>query len=204
MAIYSVQGQANEVYRPKLAIKFNAFALFAYTSGIEIGAESAVSRNSTIHFGGSYLSDFGIFENKDFNGYKLIGEYRIYRLFRSSNDRNTYTSFQLHLKQAFVEGSTFVDRANGSYQQLYDIKVVNTSLDFLLANGIILVVTPKFNIDLSVLYGAKRLSLASDNLPEDAVFNLFDRNIFDFTLNEVGSQWFPVLRFQLKFNFVIR
>lgn len=201
---YSSQGQTNEPYRPQLAIKYNPIALFAHTPGIELGVESAVSRNNTVHFGGSYLNDFGAFESKDFKGYKLFGEYRIYELFRFSKNGNTYTSFQFHLKKAFVEGRTYLDRANGSYQQLYDVKLINTSLDFLVSNGVVLVLTPKFNVDIAMLYGAKKLSLTSDGLPDDAAFNLFNRNFFDFTPERLGSQWYPVLRFQFKLNFVIR
>ncbi|MEN0051731.1 MAG: hypothetical protein AAF806_31995 [Bacteroidota bacterium] len=194
-----IVGQSR-LYRPARSLKLNPLAFITHTPGIELGLEGTISENTSIHLGVSYLSDFGIFQRKDFEGYKLIGEYRIYNLFLSHN-KNTYTSAQFHFKKAYVEGSTYVDRANGSYQQLYDVKAVNTSLDFLLANGAVVSLSQWASLDLSLVYGAKILSLDSDGLPNDAVFNLFDESFFNFTLNEIGSQWFPVFRMQAKLNF---
>lgn len=195
-------GQTEGLYHPKLAIKVNPLAFVAYTPGIEVGVEHTISPNSSIHLAGSYLSDFGIFNNRNFEGYKAIGEYRIYNLFNDDTD-NGYTSFQFHLKKAFAEGTTYVDRANGSYQELYDFSLVNTSLDFLAANGIVFPVGRVVSFDASILYGAKQLSLSDENLPEDATFRLREE-FFSFELEEFGSEWFPVFRLQLKLNVVLK
>ncbi|MEM0991815.1 MAG: DUF3575 domain-containing protein [Bacteroidota bacterium] len=190
----------SRLYRPDWSIKYNPLAIIAYTPGIELGVERSLTANTTIHLGASYLSDFGIFRGRNFEGYKLIADYRFYNLFRAIA-KNGYTALQFNFKKAYSSGSTYVDRANGSYQQLYDIRANNTSIDFLLASGIVLPMGQRFSLDLSLVYGAKRLSLDVDDLAEDAIFNAFNEDFFDFTLNQVGSQWFAVFRMQAKLNF---
>ncbi len=195
----TVQGQSNRTYRPDWGIKLNPLAMLVYTPGIELGLEHAISENATLHLGGSYLSDFGIFPEKNFNGYQLIGEYRRYQLFKS-NHENTFFAFQFNFKKAIARGQTYLDRANGNYQQLTRVKVVNTSLGFSGAYGKVLTLTPHLSLDLSVALGAKRLSVASDDVAPDAVFGFFDNAIFDWTVNTLGSDWYPLLRLQVKLN----
>lgn len=194
-----VQGQSTRTYRPDWAIKFNPLAVLAHTPGIEFGLEHTISENASIHLGGSYLSDFGILPNKNFDGYKLIGEYRWYHVFKRKYP-NTFLAFQFNLKRVIAEGQTYLDRANGNYQQLTEVKVVNTSLDFLGAYGQVLPFTPRLSLDVLVAVGAKRLSVASDDVAPDAVFGLFNNNIFDFTVNSLGSEWYPLFRLQFKLN----
>lgn len=200
----SVFGQDTpRLYRPDWSIKLNPVAFIAYTPGIELGIERAISENATLHIAGSYLSDFGIFQGRNFEGYKLIGEYRAYNLFNTAYE-NGYTSFQFHFKKAFAQGSTYVDQANGSYQEVMEVQAENTSLDFLVANGCVLPISRRFSLDLSIVYGAKILSLAYDDFSDDTMFNFFDDSFFDFTLGGAGSNWFPVFRMQAKVNFELR
>lgn len=195
----SVQGQSNRIYRPAWGIKINPLAMLAHTPGIELGLEHAINKNATIHLGGSYLSDFGIYPNKNFDGYKWIGEYRRYHPFKRKN-QNTFLAFQFYFKKTFVRGQTYLDRANGNYQQLTEVKVMNTTLGFLGAYGKVLPLTSWLSMDLSIAAGARRLSVASDEVPPDAAFGLFNDNIFDFTVNTLGSEWYPSLQLQFKLN----
>lgn len=194
-----VHGQSDRAYRPDWSIKFNPLATLAHTPGIELGLEHTIGENATVHLGGSYLSDFGIFPNKNFDGYKLIGEYRRYQPFKNKHP-NTFLAFQFNFKRAVARGRTYLDRANGNYQQLTDIKVANTTLDFLAAYGQVLSLTPRFSLDLSAALGTKRLSLASDDVAADAAFRIFNDNPFDFTVRSLGSEWYPVLRLQFRLN----
>ncbi|MEO0339122.1 MAG: hypothetical protein AAF242_07895, partial [Bacteroidota bacterium] len=139
-------GQDDPLYRPNWAVKINPIAIAAYTPGIELGIEHFIDERSSIHIGGSYLNDFGFTESKNFDGYKLIGEYRHYELLKSF-PINTYGALQFNYKQAFAQGRTYLDRANGSYQQLTDISVTNTSLDFLLAVGNVIPLNEWFSVD---------------------------------------------------------
>lgn len=195
----SIQGQSNRTYRPNWGIKLNPRAMIAHTPGIELGLEHTIGENVTAHLGGSYLSDFGIFPDKNFDGYKLIGEYRRYHLFKRE-DQNTFLAFQFGFKKAIARGRTYLNRANGNYQQLTEVKVVNTSLDFSGAYGQVLPLGPWLSLDLSVAVGAKRLSVASEDVAPDAVFGLFNNNLFDWTINTLGSGWYPLLRLQFKLN----
>jgi hypothetical protein len=198
-----VQGQSEQsdrIYRPSWGIKFNPFATLAHTPGIELGLEHAINENATIHLGGSYLSDFGIFSNKNFDGYKLIGEYRRYRPSEHKR-KNSFLAFQFNVKKTTARGKTYLDRANGNYQQLTEVKVVNNSLEFLVVYGRVLPLTPRFSLELSVALGTKRLSVASDDIAPDAAFGLFNDIPFDFTVNSLGSGWYPLLRPQFKLNF---
>ncbi len=195
-----VQGQSYRDYRPNWGIKFNPLATLAHTPGIELGLEHTIRANATIHLGGSYLSDFGIFTNKNFDGYKLIGEYRQYDPFKREH-RNTFLAFQFNFKKAVARGRTYLNRANGNYQQLTEVKVVNTSLDFLAAYGKVIPLTSWLSMELSAAVGAKRLSVTSDDVTADASFALFDNdNPFDWSVNSLGSEWYPLLRMQLKLN----
>lgn len=195
-----LQGQSDRIYRPDWGIKFNPLAALAHTPGIELGLEHTLGENATIHLGGSYLNDFGIFPNKHFDGYKWIGEYRRYHLFKRHLS-NTFLAFQFNFKKAVARGRTYLDRANGNYQQLTEVRVANTSLDFLVAYGEVRPLTPRFSLDVSVAAGAKRLSVASDDVAPDAAFRLFNDDPFDLTVRSLGSEWYPVLRLQFKLNF---
>jgi hypothetical protein len=195
----SVHGQSTRTYRPHWGIKLNPLAMLAYTPGTELGLEHTISKNSTIHLGGSYLNDFGIYPNKNFDGYKVIGEYRRYQLFKGAH-QNTFFALQFYLKKTFAQGQTYLDRANGNYQQLTEVKVVNTTLGFLVAYGKVLPLTSWLSIDLSAAAGVRRLSVASDDVPPDATFGLFNDSIFDLTVNTLGSEWYPLLQLQFKLN----
>jgi hypothetical protein len=195
-----VQGQSARIYRPDWSIKFNPLATLAYTPGIELGLEHTIRENASIHLGGSYLSDFGIFPNKNFDGYKLIGEYRRYRP-AEHQYKNTFLAFRFNFKKTIARGQTYLDRANGNYQQLTEVKVENTTLEFLGAYGRVLPLTPRFSLELSLALGARRLSVASDDVAPDAAFNPFNDNPFDFTVNSLGSEWYPLFRPQFKLNF---
>ena len=194
--------QNDPLYRPNWAIKINPLAIGAYTPGIELGIEHFINERSSIHIGGSYLDDFGFTESKNFNGYKLIGEYRLYNLFKSMSI-NSYGAFQFNYKRTFAAGRTYLDRANGSYQELTDISVTNTSLDFLFAAGNVIPLNEWLSLDLSLVLGIRRFNLASDDFPPDAIIGLFEEAIFDFRINEIGTQWFPVYRMQVKVNFTL-
>lgn len=195
-------GQDERIYRPDWSIKYNPLAIIAYTPGIELALERTIRKNATIHLGGSYLNDFGINPNQDFDGYKLIGEYRFYQPFQKFHE-NTFLALQFNLKKAFARGRTYLDRANGNYQELTDLRVENTSLDFLLAFGRVKPLRPWLSMDISVVGGVKRLSLASDDIPADAFFTVTQDAWFDFTLDEPGHAWYPVLRLQFKVNFEV-
>lgn len=192
-------GQSNRAYRPNWGLKFNPLATIAYTPGIELGLEHTIRENASLHLGGSYLNDFGIYPTKNFDGYKLMGEYRHYQPFKKRH-QNTFLALQFNFKQTFAQGQTYLDRANGNYQQLTEVSVTNTTLEFLGAYGKVFTLTPWLSLDTALALGLKRLNLSSDNVPPDAAFILFDDNIFDFTVNSFGSDWYPLLRLQLKFN----
>jgi hypothetical protein len=78
--------------------------------------------------------------------------------------------------------------------------VVNTTLGFLGAYGKVLPLTSWLSIDLSAAAGVRRLSVASDDVPPDATFGLFNDSIFDLTVNTLGSEWYPLLQLQFKLN----
>lgn len=198
----SDSSEVSRLYRPEWSIKLNPLAILAYTPGIELGVERSINKQATLHLGGSYLNDFNIYGDQDFQGYKAILEYRHFNLLSKHKRNNAYTAFQFHLKQAFAEGSTLVDRAAGNYQQVYPVKATNTSLDFLIATGWVVPIDELVTLDFSLLYGAKRLSLSLNDLPEDASFRVLN-NFLGFTLNEEGSKWFPVFRLQIKLNFCL-
>ncbi len=188
------------LYRPDWSIKFNPLAVMAYTPGIEFGLERSLNEQSTLHFGASYLNDFSIYEGQNFQGYKLITEYRHFNLLGSKTN-NRYTSFQLQFKQAYSKGTTYVDRANGNYQQIFPLKARNTAFDFLIANGFVVPMGDKLSADLSLVYGTKVLFLALNGIPDDATVFLRDELFFDFTIRNEGREWYPVLRLQAKLNF---
>ena len=195
-----VHGQAEWEYQPNFAIKFNVLGLVAHTPGIELGVEHTIGKDRTIHLAGAYLSDFGIFTNKNFEGYKLVGEYRFYDALQTVHE-NSYLALQFNLKKAFAEGRAFVDRANGNFQELVDATVENTSLDFLLAVGAVEPLLDWLSLDVSVVGGVKRLTLSSDDITDDAIFSELEPPIINFTMREFGSRWYPVFRVQLKLNF---
>ncbi len=188
------------LYRPDWSIKFNPLAAVAYTPGIEFGVERGLNEESSLHFGASYLNDFSIYENQNFQGYKLISEYRQFNLL-SKKTNNRYTSFQLHFKQAYAKGNTYVDRANGNYQQRYSLKARNTVFDFLIASGFVVPMGDKLSADFSLVYGAKVLALKLNGIPDDASIFFRGDNFFDFTIRNEGREWYPVLRLQAKLNF---
>lgn len=196
-------GQTDRLYRPSWGLKFNPLAFLAHTPGVELGLEHTIKSNHTVHFAASYLNDFGIFANKNFEGYKLIGEYRSYNLFNRTYP-NGYTALQFHFKKAYSTGKIFVEVAGGNYEQLQEASAINTSLDFLIANGYVIILNQRLSLDLSVIYGIKRLSLASDSPAGAALIDRFNDNFFSLNLEEEGDQWFPVLRLQMKLNFELK
>ena len=195
-----IQGQSDRIYRPNWSIKFNPLAPLNHTPGIELGLEHTISENTSIHLGASYLSDFGVFPNKNFDGYRFLGEYRMYRP-PEHQHKNTFLAFQFNYKRTKTQGQVYLDRANGNYQQLTEVKVVNTTLEFLGAYGKVFPLSPRFSLDMSLAIGARWLSVASDDIPPDAAFNLFNDNVFDFTVNSLGNVWYPLFRPQFKLNF---
>ncbi len=198
-----IQGQSEKLYRPKWAIKLNPFALIAYTPGIEVGLEYFMTDRTSLHVGGGYLNDFGFSANKNFDGYKLIGEYRIYNLFERLSI-NSYGAIQLNYKKVFAQGRTFIDRANGSYQQLTDVSVTNTAMDFIVTGGNVIPFNDWLSLDLSLEFGVRRLNLASDDVSADELSNLFEENFFDLRITEIGTRWYPIYRMQVKVNMVIK
>lgn len=195
-----VRGQsAEDMYRPVLAVKYNPLAMLAYTPGIEMGLEHTISEHATIHLGGSYLSDFGIFPNKDFTGYKLIGEYRKYRFFKNTHP-NAFLALHMYVKRTNTQGQAYLNRANGNYQQLSDVAVTNSTIAGLVAYGKVFNLSQKVSLDIALALGTKRLTVASDDVPPDAALGLFNDTIFDFTVNELGSGWYPLFRIHVKCN----
>ncbi|HKK76676.1 MAG TPA: hypothetical protein VJ953_16485 [Saprospiraceae bacterium] len=193
-------GQSDRLYRPNWAVKVNPFAIINYTPGIELGLEKMITMDGSLYLGLSYLDDFGIHPNKNFDGYKILGEYRHYRPLKNRHP-NTFLSVQSNFKQTFADGRIYQDRANGNYQQLTDVSVTNTTLAFLVAYG--RVFTPKtwLSLDFSVAAGAKWLSVTSDNIPADAGIGLLaDPGFLDPRVNSLGSEWFPLLRLQFRVN----
>lgn len=118
----SLFGQTEQLYRPKLSIKYNPLAFIHYTPGIELGVERAIGKDASIHLGGSYLDDFNLTASQNFSGYKVIGEYRFYSPF-SAEPNNSFIALTFNFKKVIANGQTYLDRANGSYQELIDIKV---------------------------------------------------------------------------------
>lgn len=196
-------GQTEELYRPKLSVKYNPLAFIHYTPGIELGLERTISKDQSLHLGGSYLNDFGINPNHNFSGYKLIGEYRLYSPF-SEAPNNSFVAFTFNYKKVIAKGRTYLDRANGNYQELTDLRVDNTTLDFLASMGKVYPLNKWLSLDLAVVAGAKRLSLSSDDITDDAFLRLSEEFIFDFTPNEPGNYWYPVFRLQVKVNFQLK
>lgn len=197
---YLAQAQSDRTYRPNWALKVNPPAIIHYTPGIELGLEQMISNNSSLHLGLNYLDDFGFHPNKNFTGYKILGEYRYYQPF-GKNLVNTFLSGQFNWKQTFTSGRLFLDRANGNYQQLTEIDVTNTTLEFLAAYGIVFPLNPWLSLDFSVAAGAKQLAVTSDNIPADAGFGLLPDETFpDPRVNALGTEWYPLLRFQFKVN----
>jgi hypothetical protein len=199
----SMFGQSDPLYRPSLSIKYNPVAFVAYTPGIELGVERAISQNASLHLGGSYINDFGIAASRNFSGYKLISEYRFYSPF-SEAPNNSFIALSFNLKRVNANGKTYLNKANGNYQELTDITVNNTTLDFLAAFGKVYPMNAWLSMDLSVVAGTKRLSIFSDDIPDDAFLNISEAVLFDFTPNEPGHYWFPVFRLQFKLNFAIK
>ncbi|MEM9884517.1 MAG: DUF3575 domain-containing protein [Bacteroidota bacterium] len=192
------------LYRPKLALKYNPFALFAYTPGFEIGAEHALSKHSSINYAANIVNDFGFRQNQDFRGYKFLAEYRHYNILNPSQPNNWYSGIQISYKSITTEGRDYLDRAGGNYQQLFDIKAQTTSLDFLLTHGLSEMLSNWCFVEVALTYGGKRLDLAYTNLPADAVYEPIDEGFLDFQWREEGARWFPVLRLHVKFNFILK
>jgi len=193
-------GQSNELYRPNFSVKYNPLAFLAYTSGIELGIERAIRPDASIHLGASYLNDFGIFPDRNFSGYKLISEYRFYSPI-SKDPNNKFIALRFNFKKVIANGRTYLDRANGNYQELIDLTVDNTTLEFLGVFGKVYPLNTWLSLDLSVVAGAKRLSLSSDDIPDDAFINLTEPLLFNVIPNAPGDYWYPVFRLQAKFNF---
>ncbi|MEM6379544.1 MAG: hypothetical protein AAF705_15165 [Bacteroidota bacterium] len=193
-------GQEAELYRPKLAIKYNPLAFLAYTPGIELGLERSISKEASIHLGGSYLNDFDNGSIQNFSGYKLIGEYRFYSPF-SEEPNNSFAAFTFNFKKVIASGRTYVDRANGNYQELIDLTVDNTTLEFLASVGKVYPLNKWFGLDLAVVAGARRLGISSDDIPDDAFLSLSEDDFLNLIPNEPGNYWYPVFRLQVKLNF---
>ncbi|MEM9991648.1 MAG: DUF3575 domain-containing protein [Bacteroidota bacterium] len=189
------------LYRPVWAIKHNPIAFVAHTSGIEFGVERRINAHSTGQVIGAYLTDFGQ-GMRNFQGHKLGLEYRLFSLL-SKREKNTYTGIQLQWKRIVAQGTNYVDRANGSYQQLMPVEAITNTLDIGLANGIVLPMGGRWSLELSALLGAKYMHLAlGDKLPEDAVLQIpQDGILFDFVLRTPGHRWYGTWRMQLKINY---
>lgn len=197
---FLARAQSDHIYRPNWALKVNPLAIIYYTPGVELGIEQMISKNASLHLGLSYLDDFGFHPNKNFNGYKILGEYRYYQPF-SKGHANTFLSGQFNFKQTFANGRIYLDRANGNYQQLSEVNVTNTTLEFLAAYGRVFPLNNWLSIDFSVAMGVKRLAVTSDNIPADAGFGLIpDETFLDPRVNALGTEWYPLLRFQFRMN----
>ncbi len=199
----SLLGQTDSLYRPGLSIKYHPLAILAYTPGIELGLESTIRTNESLHLGGSYINDFGGPRNRNFSGYKLISEYRFYSPF-SDEPNNSFIAIKFNFKKVVASGRTYLDRANGNYQELIDITVDNTTLDFLGAIGKVYPINKWLSMDLSIVGGVKRLRISSGDIPDDAFLRISEEVLFDFTPNEPGDYWLPVFRLQVKFNFELK
>lgn len=194
-------GQADRIYRPNWVIKYNPLALFLnYTPGIELGLEHTVRKNTSLHLGASFLNDFGFSPSKNFEGYKILSEYRRYQLFQNARP-NTFLSLQLNFKQTFANGRTFLDRANGNYQQLSDVDVTNTTFELLGGFGLVSPLNSWLSLDFSAAAGIKWLEVTSDNIPADAGFGLLAEPTFlALRVRTLGEYLYPLLRFQFKVN----
>lgn len=199
----SLAGQETKLYRPKLAVKYNPLAFLAYTPGIELGLERAITKDASIHLGGSYINDFNYSPVRNFSGYKLIGEYRLYSPF-SKESNNRFVGLTFNFKKVIASGRTYVDRANGNYQELIDLAVDNTSLEFLASIGQVFPLTKWLSFDGAVVVGARRLSISSDDIPDDAFLSIFQDDFLNLTPDEPGNYWYPVWRLQAKLNFQIK
>lgn len=200
MLSFQTWAQSDRTYRPNWAIKVNPLAIIYYTPGVELGVEQMISNNSSLHLGLSYLDDFGFHPNKNFSGYKILGEYRYYQPFANRHP-NTFLSGQFNFKQTFANGRIYLDRANGNYQRLSQVDITNTSLKFMATYGKIVPLNSWLSLDFSVATGVKRLAVTSDNIPADAGFGLIpDETFLDPRINALGTEWYPLLRFQFRMN----
>lgn len=196
-------GQTEQLYRPELSIKYNPLAFIAYTPGIELGLERAIGKDASIHLGGSYLDDFNINASQNFSGYKMISEYRFYSPFTAESN-NSFVGLIFSFKKVIARGQTYINQANGNYQELIDLTIDNTTLDFLASYGKVFPINKWLSIDLAVVAGAKRLSILSDDIPDDAFLSISENTLFDFTPNEPGNYWYPIFRLQAKLNFDLK
>ena len=192
--------QNDNIYRPQWAIKANPLAILAHAHGIEMGLEHSLTDRTSIHIGGSYLNDFGLSQGKDFRGYKILSEYRIYSIFKRWHP-NTFCAIHFNGKQTFTEGETFLNRANGNFQELVAFGVQNTTLAFLGSLGRVIKFSPVFSIDLSLAFGTKLLTVSSDDIPADAALISLEEGFLDFTVNELGTGLYPIFRIHCKLNF---
>lgn len=196
-------GQSDSLYRPEFSIKYNPLAILAYTPGVELGIERMIGKETSLHLGGSYINDFNGASGSDFSGYKILSAFRFYSPF-SKEPNNSFIALRFNFKKVIASGQTYLDRANGNYQELIDLTVDNSTLEFLGAIGKVYPINKWLSMDLSVVGGVKRLSLSSKDIPDDAFISITEPVLFVVTPTEPGNYWYPVFRLQVKFNFELK
>ncbi len=193
----------SNITRPQLAVTFVPTAFLNYTPGIQFGVEIATKAEQSLNFEIGYLSLFDG-RSESFKGYRWVGEYRFYNPLKNKPKRyNSYIGGQIHLKQTFLSGLGLFSRDNGSYTQMLDYRVTNTTSNALVVIGELFPIKKRWFLDIAFRAGIRFLDVRFKDVPTDAEIINNNADFLGFIMNREGYRFFPKAAYSLKVVYLL-
>lgn len=168
------------VYRPQLALKWSVSSYFSNTPATQFGIEKRIAPHQAIQGELAYFNDLGAIRGHDFQGYKLVGQYRIYKHWKKgkkeNRKQNRFLGVQAQLKQTFTKDFGTFRHIEDDYFENRDYRIVSTSVNILYIYGYIFPIKSKWATELTFGYGARFVNVRHKGIDDD--LRLIERSSF--------------------------
>ncbi len=174
LAIATVNAQTTDteqeeiMHQPDFAIKFSPLALLSTTPAVQFGVETKTFKLQGLQVELGYITSAISGRKSDFDGFKIKSEYRFYKKQLNRFSNINFIGIQHMYKLVNVEGDATIWRENGSYQQVFPLKVKNNINSLFLVGGFSQKLSKHMYIEVAVGVGPRFLKITSSDLPEDA------------------------------------
>ncbi len=190
-----------EAVRPKLAVKLSPLPAIDYTPTLQLGVEIGTTIDQSLNIDLGYIADW--YDGRNFEGFKVKGEYRFYRPLKRHANRLIFSGIQYQYKRVVVSNNSLVWRNNRTYQQLIPHRIVNEVNSITAVSGWAFNTHKPIGVETSIGVGYRRLEVSVKDVPDDVDLDFSTTNFF-FRQNREGITNSPALFFSFRIVWRIR